>query len=140
MSKKINKTTVADALKVIAEALTASDAPTETEAKREPETLIAIYGYNKYSPADYNGRYITDPAKLKEYYKIHPEAERHFNVKLAGAPRWTAQLTKDNDATARKGAREALAGLKALSGDPDQQRRNGYETEYRLYEIKELSE
>jgi hypothetical protein len=136
MAKTTNKTSVADALKIIAEAIEKGEKIdlSTAEEKREPDMVYAIYGYNTYAPCDYNGRYITDPKAQAEYFKIYPDqkASKQFKLQNAGAPRWVVPASGEG---AKKKAEEALTGLRHLAPDG----RQGYTIEYRLYEMKEIS-
>lgn len=132
MAKKINKTSVADALKVIADALTADTTETKTEEKAPSRKFYAVYQTVNYLPSDYSGGYITDPEKLAVYYKLNPTHKplaRQFDLKTAGSPRYLVEVTKGNEELAKKTAEEAMAGLSLLAGNGDP-KRTGVEYSY----------
>lgn len=115
---KSNKTSVADALKVIADALTGGD---KKEVKKEadtPKSFYAVYVETRQAPIDARtGQYINDATAQEAYYNLYPQYRpKPWSIAaISVAPRYTVAIETGKEDEALDSINKAVQGLKLLN-------------------------
>lgn len=140
MSKKTNKTSVAEALKVIADALSHDDEPVAKEETKETKKFFAVYVHQTVSPTNYQtGQYIYDEKAKEAYYQMYPQYRpKPWSLATNNlAPRYTVEIEKDDETKALVKIEKAVEGLKLINAAATAQYKDKFT--YHVVKIEELT-
>jgi hypothetical protein len=140
MSKKTNKTSVAEALKVIADALTSEDKAETTSKVKKPKSFLAIYVEQRYAPSDARtGQYIYDEDAQEAYYQMYPSYRpKKWALETNNqAPRYMVEIENGDEKAALTKIEKGLEGLKLINNAATQQYKDKFH--YHVVKIEETT-